>query len=692
MARTSIVGPAGILNKSTQNCYQLIMAEYKLEVTTGNMTYAGTFDHVFATLIGTGGKSEQTELDNYGVDFKTGMTGIYTVKTSLSLGKLLLVKLEKDPFLVLPEDKWYCSKVVVTTPEGEVVLFPCYRWISRGELVELRGGRAVKIFEEDDPVLIENRQKELILKRNLYQWEIDDPKLPHVSHFKDVSELPAEVSFSTSRIMETLYTKSITRAELMFKGMLGSKEEWENIEDMKTMYWSKTTAIWEYVAEHWKEDDFYGFQFLNGFSTNVIERCSELPQNFPVTEEMVKPFLEGGSSLRKEMEKGNIFLCDYERMDGLPTRMYHGQSLHVTGGLCLFYMNPGNKLRPIAIQLHQQPSKENPIFLPSDSETDWLLAKIFIKNADVMQHQLVYHFMRTHHVAEVFTVATLRSLPVIHPLYKLLIPHVRYTLQINTMARKVIVGPTGILNTTSLGYDGMRELMRRSLSELTYSSLCLPENIAARGLESISNFYCRDDGLKLWDVISSFVKSVVEYYYPSDSEVCKDTELQDWISEIFTHGFLGDKASGFPASFHTVKEVTKFITMVIFTVSAQHAAANNGQFDYCWGPNGSLLLRKPPPTTKGESSMKTILETLPNVGETVKFSALGWILSKNYTDMVPLGTYPDERFDEPAPKQMIKDFQAELSCLSEAITERNSQLKVPYSYLNPNEIENSITI
>ena len=28
---------------------------------------------------------------------------------------------------------------------------------------------AMKIFEEDDPVLIENRQKELSLKRNLYQ-------------------------------------------------------------------------------------------------------------------------------------------------------------------------------------------------------------------------------------------------------------------------------------------------------------------------------------------------------------------------------------------------------------------------------------------------------------------------------------------------------------------------------------------
>ena len=58
------------------------MAEYKLEVTTGNMTHAGTFDHVFVTLIGTGGKSERTELDNYGVDFKTGM--VRTIQSSPS--------------------------------------------------------------------------------------------------------------------------------------------------------------------------------------------------------------------------------------------------------------------------------------------------------------------------------------------------------------------------------------------------------------------------------------------------------------------------------------------------------------------------------------------------------------------------------------------------------------------------------
>ncbi|XP_041814299.1 hydroperoxide isomerase ALOXE3-like isoform X1 [Chelmon rostratus] len=558
-------------------------------------------------------------------------------------------------------------------------------------MVELRGGRAMKVFEEKHPLLIEHREKELALKKSFYQWKIMAEGLPHGNSCEEASELPSEVRFSASRSNEILSTKAITGIELKLKGLLGSAEKWESIEDMKKIFWYKRTTMSDYVAEHWKEDDFYGYQFLNAVNPNVIKRCTVLPRNFPVTEEMVKPFLEKGSSLKSEMKKGNIFLCDKKKMDGIPPRTYNGETLHVTGGFCLFYMNPNNKLMPIAIQLHQQPSEENPIFLPSDTETDWLLAKMFFKSADVIDHEAVHHLMNTHFLAEVYILATVRSFPVIHPLYKLLFPHFRYTLHINTTGRTALLGPGGPLNISSLGTDGVIELMRRALSELTYSTFCLPENIAARGLESIPNFYYRDDGLKLWNIINSFVKAIVEYYYPSDREVCKDTELQEWICEIFTHGFLGNKASGFPACFHAVKDVVKFITMVIFSMTAQHAAVNNGQFDYhFWAPNGTLLLHKPPPTTKGQSSMKTIMETLPNVGETVTFAAMVRLLSEQYSDMVVLGAYPEERFDEPAPKQMIKEFQAELSYLSEAIAKRNSELEIPYTYLDPSQIENSV--
>uniref|UniRef100_A0A673A7N2 Hydroperoxide isomerase ALOXE3-like n=1 Tax=Sphaeramia orbicularis TaxID=375764 RepID=A0A673A7N2_9TELE len=635
------------------------MAEYKLQVTTGSMKKAGTFDHIFVTLIGTNGQSERTDLDNFGLDFMTGQTSTYTIKTDSSLGELLLIKLEKDPNMWLPfEDQWYCSKIVATTPEGDEILFPCYLWMSRGEVVELRGGKAIKVFEETHPLLTEHRQKELTQKKNIFKWKTMEEGLPH--HFDNEAGIPAEVSFSDSKLTEIRFTKSVR--------------------------YSPVAIPPDYVTEHWMDDDFYGYQFLNAINPNVIKRCSELPPNFPVTNEMVQPFLEKGSSLKKEIEKGNIFLYDQKMMDGIPPRLHNDEPLHVTPGLCLLYLNKDNKLMPIAIQLQQQPSETNPIFLPSDSETDWLLAKMFIKNADLMEHQSVQHLTKTHFLGETYAVSTLRNLPVIHPIYKLLIPHFRFNLHINIAARKTLFGPTQPFGLSTAGYDGMIELMRRGLSEVTFSSLCLPDDITARGLGSVPNFYYRDDGLRLWDIVNRFVKAMVEFYYPSDDDVRKDSELQDWINEIFTHGVLENKASG--TVLNPLSDLLNNSLHIL--VSAHHAAVNNGQYDYqFFVPNGSLLLLKPPPTTKGQSNMTTVLEAFPTVGVTVSIASLKSFVS--FLQVV-LGQYPQERFDETEPKEIIKRFQAELSLLSEHITARNSKLDVPYIYLDPAQIENSIAI
>uniref|UniRef100_A0A672HFU9 PLAT domain-containing protein n=1 Tax=Salarias fasciatus TaxID=181472 RepID=A0A672HFU9_SALFA len=149
------------------------MPEYKVQVTTGSMLTAGTYDYIYATLIGAEGDgalySERTLLDNFGPDFVPGTASKnYDLNTVIkeSLGELLLLKLEKEQRFYLPEKKWFCSEIVVKTPEGEDAFFPCYRWISRGEPVVLRGGKGLWLKRN---ILMEHRKQELEARKKTFK-------------------------------------------------------------------------------------------------------------------------------------------------------------------------------------------------------------------------------------------------------------------------------------------------------------------------------------------------------------------------------------------------------------------------------------------------------------------------------------------------------------------------------------------
>ncbi|KAL6096376.1 alox12b [Pungitius sinensis] len=676
------------------------MVIYRVAVYQERLFIPGDAHRTILQLVGSSGASERIPLD------QTSICGVlkklccccccktiqekaeYAISCPTSLGAPLLVHLEAHAH----HDVWFCSKVAVTTPEGGVLLFPCYRFVGSSASLTLRDSTAKLVFSDLLPIELDQRINELTNRRETFRWSCYDDALPETLKADNVLLVPADARFSVSKATGMVLTVAEAVVELGLQNFLSSQQHWSGFYQIHQLGLKIRTSACRLVENHWREDWFFGHQFLNGANPTLIRRCTRIPTNMSVTKEMVEASIGGGAILAQEMERGNIFLVDYRLLDGLTANTVNRKQNYLTAPLVLLHLNPDRQLLPVAIQLKQSPDETNPVFYPEDLAADWLTAKTFVRSADFADHELRSHFLRTHMMSELFAMATLRNFPMVHPVYKLLAPHFRYTLEIDTLARQLLISDGGaLMEFTAVGGAATRKFLRKAAASLTYRDLCLPDDIIGRGLNSIPGYYYRDDGLKLWDIIHRYVGGVVGHYYHGDDDVTRDLELQSWINEIIVFGRLEDQHKGFPKSFTSVSELTYFVTMVIFNASAQHSAVNDAQLDYFgWMPNAPMGLQRPPPACRGRCSERSLLDSFPDVRSTVSGLATVYLLSKKSEDFVPLGGSAEQHFTESVPVEMAARFSNDLKRLSGDIRARNVDLTLPYGYLDPVSVEDSV--
>uniref|UniRef100_A0A8D2LXZ8 Arachidonate lipoxygenase 3 n=1 Tax=Varanus komodoensis TaxID=61221 RepID=A0A8D2LXZ8_VARKO len=623
---------------------------YKVQVTTGKGLLTGTFDSISITLVGTNGESPKHLLNRF-----TAQAEILEqeVPCEHDLGPVLLIRLHKDPYSFFPESSWFCDAVRVTSPQGEVFRFPCYTWVE--------GYCTVSFREGTGELSLPTR---LGVPNERDTWKEYLPGVPWCADIDTPESIEYNIHFSFPKASDTLQ-HFIFRFFSISILLQCSTRDYYNAQHGALSFFTSS----EYVYKHWKDDEFFGYQYLNGINPVVIRKCTQIPANFPVTQEMVAGSLGESTTLKEELKVSVIVPL---------TLLYLRAKTGCGVNLCASQRCP---------QLSQHPGHQSPIFLPTDDGWIWILAKTWVRNAEFHTHEVIAHLLRGHLMAEVFTVATLRQLPMCHPLYKLLIPHLRYSIHINVLARTYLISQGGTFDRVS----GLAVILSKALDNLTYTDLCLPDDIESRGVGSLLNYYYRDDGMKIWDAIESFVSGIVELYYKNNLCVQRDYELQAWISDIFTRGFLTRRSSGIPSSLRSVPELIKFLTMVVFTCSAYHAAVNSGQFELgAFMPNLPSSMRKPPPQVKAAVTLGEFLDTIPEMNTTSQVLSVLWVLRNEDLDM--LGQYDEEHFVEEEPKQLITAFQERLAHISEEIKKRNESLELPYTYLFPPSIENSTAI
>ncbi|XP_043112193.1 polyunsaturated fatty acid 5-lipoxygenase isoform X2 [Puntigrus tetrazona] len=625
------------------------MPSYTVTVATGTQWFAGTDDYIYMTLVGSERCSERTLLDKplYN-DFERGAVDSYDISVGEDLGEIELVKIEKKKYWM--QDDWYCKYITVKTPYGDYIEFPCFRWLVDDKEVILRDGRARLPQHDKTGVAKQHRRKELEQRQKAYRWKEWHPGFPMSIDAKAHSELPRDIQFDSEKGVDFVlnYSKAIENLYVnQFMHMFQSS--WGDFADFERIFVRIKNTISEYVMEHWKEDFMFGYQFLNGCNPVIIRKCTELPDNFPVTHKIVEDSLERGLTLEEELKLG------------------------------------------------QKPGEDNPIFLPSDDEYDWLLAKIWVRSSDFHIHQTVTHLLKTHLISEVYGIAMFRQLPAVHPVFKLLLPHIRFTIAINTKAREQLICECGLFDKANgTGGGGHVELVQKSMKTFTYKSLCFPEAIKARGMDSqeeLPYYFYRDDGCSVWEAVTSFVTDIVDIYYDKDETVQEDEEIQAFVKDVCSFGMQDFDYCEFPKSLQTKEQLVEYLTIVIFTASAQHAAVNFGQYDWCsWIPNSPPTMRKPPPTKKGEVDLKYIVESLPDRGRSCWHLGAVWALSQFQENELFLGMYPDEHFTEKPVKEAMVNFRKKLAEVAKVVKSRNDGKKLPYYYLSPDRIPNSVAV
>ncbi|CDY61034.1 BnaA07g38540D, partial [Brassica napus] len=409
--------------------------------------------------------------------------------------------------------------------------------------------------------------------------------------------------------------------------------------------------------------------------------------------EIVEREIKGVMSFDEALENKRLFMLDYHDLL-LPyvnkVRALDDSTLYASRAL--FFLSDDSTLRPVAIELTRPQDVNRPqwrqVFTPGYDATScwlWSLAKTHVISHDAGYHQLISHWLRTHCCIEPYIIAANRQLSAMHPIYRLLHPHFRYTMEINARARQVLINEGGIIEScfwpgkyslelSSDVYDKLWRFDREGLpADLIGRGLAVEDETAEHGVRlTIPDFPFANDGLMLWDALKEWITDYVTL----------DEELQGWWSEVRNIGHGDKKNEPWWPVLKTQDDLIEVVTTIAWVASGHHAAVNFGQYGYGgYFPNRPTTSRIKMPVEEPtdeelkefyEDPEKTMLKTFPSKKQATIVMVTLDLLSAHSPDEEYLGENPEASWaHEPVIYAAYERFKGKLQYLEGVIDERN---------------------
>ncbi|CAO1942605.1 unnamed protein product [Urochloa humidicola] len=485
----------------------------------------------------------------------------------------------------------------------------------------------------------------------------------------------------------------------------------------------------------WMTDEEFAREMLAGVNPMLIRRLTEFPpkstldpskygdHTSTITAAHIERNLEG-LTVEQALDGNRLYILDHHdnfmpflvKINNLPGNFIYAART-------LLFLRSNGTLTPVAIELSLPELKDglttakSTVYTPTSTTGAeawvWHLAKAYANVNDYCWHQLISHWLNTHAVMEPFVIATNRQLSVTHPVYKLLLPHYRDTMNINSNARQMLVNAGGIFETTVFPREYAFEMSSKIYKNWNFNDQALPDDLIKRGMAVpdpsspykvkllVEDYPYASDGLAIWHAIEQWVTEYLTIYYPNDGVLQADVELQAWWKEVREVGHADLKDAPWWPAMQTVAELAKACATIIWIASALHAAVNFGQYPYCgYLPNRPSVSRKPMPVPGTEeykelerNPEKVFVRTITSQFQALVGISLLEILSSHSSDEVYLGQRDTPEWTSDAKAQeAFKRFGERLTEIEKRVLamnadprlkNRNGPAKFPYTLLYP---------
>ncbi|XP_020149484.1 lipoxygenase 2.2, chloroplastic [Aegilops tauschii subsp. strangulata] len=521
--------------------------------------------------------------------------------------------------------------------------------------------------------------------------------------------------------------------------LLFEKEGAEFLEGIRRVFEFETPEIHDRDKYAWFRDEEFARETLAGVNPLSIQLVRELPlvskldekiygpADSLITKEVIEEQINGVMTAEEAVAKKKLFMLDYHDLY-LPfvnkVRQLEGTTLY--GSRALFFLAGDGTLRPIAIELTRPKSASKPqwreVFTPASGHKasitgswQWQLAKAHVVCLDTGYHQLVSHWLRTHCCVEPYIIAANRQLSQMHPIYRLLAPSFRFTMEINAQARKLLINADGIIESTfSPGKYSMEISSAAYAEQWQFDKEALPEDLIRRGMAvrgedgklelAIEDYPYANDGLLVWDAIKQWASDYVAHYYACAADIVDDVELQAWWKEVRTKGHADKKDEPWWPHLDCHESLVQTLSTIMWVASAHHAAVNFSQYPYGgYVPNRPSIARINMPSEIGPDGMraymeapdKVLLDTFPSQYQSALVMAILDVLSSHSSGEEYLGTYQEPAWQQNGKiNNAFEDFRERMLRIAVQVNKWNRDPErknrcgpgmVPYVQLRPSD-------